>query len=498
MKTNALSLLALTGALFLMTACANEETNSKQEQAQKPDTKGLTAFVVNNGATRTTADYDGSGLNFYWTEGDRLWVNNGTLIQDNSNNITDLLTPNPKRSDAVKRAATARFYFSGTYTAPSYPVRYTGKNSTVGDKVIIKDQQTQALPNDAAHIGEDGDCGTGTAINSGGGYNFTLDHKASYLTLLPYSTINFSTAVKLTQVKITADEALSGQFNFDDSGIDLGSRPAPTPANRSITLTLSGGGTNGFVIPVAAAKETNSPIMVLPPGTYNNVSIEYTLYDQFTTKTETIKKEYATLTFVPGKNKKISTNLQMRSYITPMGYWREFVGPNTNQALWYIYRGDPHLDQTTIFAAKRSATSPANICLGGIWVKKAAKIPGFTGSNDPFGVNQIYYWETYRVDGYSGYLSNMNNGNLGSLTIGIPTNISDYYFIPSVFGYNVVDGVSIKSGDGIIRYWVGTRFYGHMVQGNVFAVDVPPAVPSATIGVGCGYSTNVLAYWQAQ
>ena len=497
MKTNTLSLLALTGALFLMTACANEETNSKQEQAQKPDTKGLTAFVVNNGATRTTADYDGSGLNFYWTEGDRLWVNNGTLIQDNSNNITDLLTPNPKRSDAVKRAATARFYFSGTYTAPSYPVRYTGKNSTVGDKVTIKSQQAQDLPNDAAHIGEDGDCGTGTAINSGGGYNFALDHKASYLTLLPYSTINFSTAVKLTQVKITADEALSGQFNFDDSGIDLGSRPTPTTTNRSITLTLSGGGTNGFVIPVAAAKETNSPIMVLPPGTYNNVSIEYTLYDQFTTKTETIKKEYATLTFVPGKNKKISTNLQMRSYITPMGYWREFVGPNTNQALWYIHRGDPHLDQTTIFAAKRSATSPANICLGGVWVKKAAKIPGFTGSTDHTGTNQIYYKEAYRLEGFSGYTTNVGNHAI-SLPSGIPANISDYYFIPSVFGSQVADGVSIKSGDGALRYWMGTRFYGHNVQGNVFAVDVPPAVPSANIGIGCNYNNNILAYWQAQ
>ena len=110
MKTNALSLLALTGALFLMAACANEETNSKQEPEQKPDAKGLTAFVVDNGATRTTADYDGSGLNFYWTEGDRLWLkNNGTLVQDTKNDIDKLLAPNPTMPTAVKRTATARF-----------------------------------------------------------------------------------------------------------------------------------------------------------------------------------------------------------------------------------------------------------------------------------------------------------------------------------------------------------------------------------------------------
>ena len=105
MKTNALSLLALTGALFLMAACASEETNSKQEQAQKPDTKGLTAFTVDGGATRTTAEYDGSGLNFYWTQGDHLWVNNGTLIQDNSNNISAMLVRNLTTPGGVYRAS---------------------------------------------------------------------------------------------------------------------------------------------------------------------------------------------------------------------------------------------------------------------------------------------------------------------------------------------------------------------------------------------------------
>ena len=478
MKTNALSLLTLTGALFLMAACASEETNSKQEQAQKPDTKGLTAFTVDGGATRTTAEYDGSGLNFYWTEGDRLWVNNGTLIQDNSNNISTMLTPNPTTPTGVKRAATARFYFAGTYTAPSYPVRYTGKGSTVGNKVTIKAQQSQALPNDAAHISTDGDCGTGTAINSGGGYNFTLDHKASYLTLLPYSTINFATAVKLTQVKITADEALSGQFNFDDSGIDLGSRPTPTPANRSITLTLAGGGTNGFTLPVAATPNTNAAVVVLPPGTYNNVTIEYTLYDQSTTKTATIKKEYATLIFTPGKNKKVSTNLQMKTYITPIGRHND-TGPNRNQAMWYINRGDPHLDQTTIFAAKRSATLPASICLGGVWIKKHAKIPGFSAGIAPNGID---------------YSNTPVNGYLINLPTGIPININDYFFLPSVFPNSSESG--IQTADGGLRYWMSDQLNSTYKQ--VFAVDVPPSVPSANIGIGVNWVTTAIAYFRIQ
>ena len=425
MKTNALSLLALTGALFLMAACASEETNNNQEQAQKPDTKGLTAFTVDGGATRTTAEYDGSGLNFYWTEGDRLWVNNGTLIQDNSNNISAMLTPNPTTPTGVKRAATARFYFAGTYTAPTYPVRYTGKGSTVGDKVTIKAQQSQALPNDAAHISADGDCGTGTAINSGGGYNFTLDHKASYLTLLPYSTVNFATTVKLTQVKITADEALSGQFNFDDSGIDLGSRPTPTSANRSITLTLAGGGTNGFTLPVAATPNTNAAVVVLPPGTYNNVSIEYTLYDQSSTRTVTIKKEYATLAFTPGKNKKVSTNLQIMERIIPIS-WDLSKGPcvRTNECMWYIWKGDPHWDMTTVCAVKVAAASQANIYVGGVWLKKATKIPGFSSSIAPDGKN-------YNSGGHAPIFHVSY-----SIPTGVPVNTGDYFFLPIIDIYD--------------------------------------------------------------
>ena len=462
MKTNALSLLALTGALFLMTACASEETNNKQEQAQKPDTKGLTAFTVDGGATRTTAEYDGSGLNFYWTEGDRLWVNNGTLIQDNSNNISAMLTPNPTTPTGVKRAAMARFYFAGTYTAPSYPVRYTGKGSTAGNKVTIKAQQSQALPNDAAHISTDGDCGTGTAINSGGGYNFTLDHKASYLTLLPYSTINFATAVKLTQVKITADEALSGQFNFDDSGIDLGSRPAPTPANRSITLTLAGGGTNGFTLPVAATPNTNAAVVVLPPGTYNNVAIEYTLYDQFTTRTTTIKKEYTTLAFTPGKNKKVSTNLQMMERIFPLTTedGKGWYGARTNACLWYMIKGDPRLDMTTLCAYKRSATSQANIYIGGVWLKKAANIPGFTAWQAPDGGN------------YNGGLHGPIYGVFYPLSTGTPANTDDYFFLPSMINNGAW-------GNGFLRYWIDDDI--NYSWGLVFAVDPTPS-PQVCIG----------------
>ena len=95
MKTNTLFLLALSGVLFF-TACASEDT-AKQEPTQEPGIEGLTAFVVEDSdtKTRTTAEYDGSGINFYWTAGDRLWVNNVTLTRDVRNTINNHLENHP-------------------------------------------------------------------------------------------------------------------------------------------------------------------------------------------------------------------------------------------------------------------------------------------------------------------------------------------------------------------------------------------------------------------
>jgi len=427
MKTNALSLLALTSALFLMAACASEETNNNQEQAQKPDTKGLTAFTVDGGATRTTAEYDGSGLNFYWTEGDHLWVNNGTLIQDNSNNISAMLVRNLTTPGGVYRATTAKFYFAGTYTAPSYPVRYTGKGSTVGDKVTIKAQQSQTIPNDASHIGESGDCGTGTAIYSGTGYNFTLDHKASYVTFMPYSTQTWAQNQNARVLKIRvstghSSDALAGTFNFADDGTL--SNPAST--SNSIELSL-----NYFPVPNTSTVINKAATMVVNPGTYNNVSIEYTLYDPSTRITGTITKTYPNMTFTAGKNKKVHTNLQVKEYSG--GYprlWDETVAagcPNVNEACWYAMKGNPHWDATTLW------TMNNHLYVRGMWFKKKANISGFTNSN--------YGGTDYRTTQMPNPFTSTTNNVVAQ---GKPSNPDDYFFLPACgyyynYGWTLLD-----------------------------------------------------------
>lgn len=481
MKTNILLILAFMG-LITFESCNNQDSaNDKIPEVEKQAQTEFSVLDNTLQSTRTSGEYTGTGIKFYWTEKDKLWIYNsgGTPELDSSfsSNIAKAVASLPK-----KRIATADFYFEKHYEGSSYPVRYTGANSTAGDKVTFADKQNQAVTNDASHIGISGDCGTAIATKMAKNkYKLTLDHKAAYLTFMPYSSIVFANSVKVTQIKVTADKAISGQFDFNDNGIDLNSRPATTTENRTITLTLAGGGTDGFILPSSPAKEYNAAIMVLPPGDYATVDVEYTLYDQATTMGTTIKKQYTNLTLNVGKNKKVSTDIQMRVHQMSESTWPGWVSPNINEALWYVQRGDVHLD-TTVYARRCPYYySPANIFLRGIWIKKKAYISGYNASTAPDGTNQVKYYNTGILTGYASHI----NGYAFNIPIGDYSGNSAYYFLP----YTSATG---------LRYWIGTRFYGNGVQGQVLASDYNPTVKIGNIGIGCNYSTVTMGYWPVQ
>ena len=122
MKINKFTSLFATCLLLGLTACSNDNVSDADSGngAENKDLTGKTSFSITSEAkTRTSGVYDGSGVDFYWTTNDNIWVNSGsatspTLTASSSNNITSTT------------AASAKFYFDGTYTAASYPVRYTG------------------------------------------------------------------------------------------------------------------------------------------------------------------------------------------------------------------------------------------------------------------------------------------------------------------------------------------------------------------------------------
>ena len=481
MKINKFTSLFATCLLMGLTACSNDNVSDadSSNSAENKDLTGKTSFSITSEAkTRTSGVYDGSGVDFYWTTNDNIWVNSGsatspTLTASSSNNITST-------------TASAKFYFDGTYTAESYPVRYTGNANTSGNTVTIATSQNQDEANNATQLGTVGDCGVGTATRqTDGSYKFTLSHKASYITFMPYyskEALDASAVVTQIEVKAANDEKLAGTFNFSDSGLGTANS-----SSNSVTLTLNGtSSTTGFPIPTTATASKNAAIMVVAPGTYSTFKVTYSLYDSVTGTKSTISYTYSGITCTAGKNQKISTDLGMATYTSRKdkyymwdavnNYWKGYEtsqpllndAENANYAkssadsrwyntaftkevqikainsckdaptfeglTWYISAGSPQLDNKTLWVFAN------HLYKGGIWLKKQSKISHFSSEENYPGTNT---W----VSGKDIKFTVSNFGKPES------TVRSDYFYLPALGQYK--DGKLIDLGvKGY--YWAST------------------------------------------
>ena len=507
MKINKFTSLFATCLLMGLTACSNDNLSDADpnNSAKDKDLTGKTSFSITSEAkTRTSGVYD-SGVKFYWTTKDNIWVNSGTttsptLTASSSNNITST-------------TASAKFYFDGTYTAASYPVRYTGKASTSGNTVTIATSQNQDEANNATQLGTVGDCGVGTATRqTDGSYKFTLSHKASYITFMPYYSkeqLDASAVVTQIEVKAANGEKLAGTFNFSDSGLG-----AAKSSSNSVTLTLNGASsTPGFPIPTTATASKNAAIMVVAPGTYSTFKVTYTLYDSVTGTESTISYTYRNIKCNAGKNQKISTDLGMATYTScksnyymwdaKSNYWNGYESsqPLLNDAVstdyatssadarwyntaftkdvqikainsckdeptfegltWYISAGSPQLDNKTLWVFAK------HLYVGGIWLKKQSEISHFSSTESYTGTAT---W----VSGKDIKFTVSNFGKPAS------SERSSYFYLPALGQYK--DGKLIDLGvKGY--YWASTpnpvndgdrsQPYGKVISANClrFATD---------------------------
>ena len=506
MKINKFTSLFATCLLMGLTACSNDNISDADSgnSAKDKDLTGKTSFSITSEAkTRTSGVYD-SGVNFYWTTNDNIWVKSGsTLTASSSNNITSTT------------AASAKFYFDGTYTAASYPVRYTGNASSSGNTVTIATSQNQDEANNATQLGTVGDCGVGTATRqTDGSYKFTLSHEASYITFMPYySKEELAASAVVTQINVTVanGEKLAGKFNFSDNG--LGTAISSSSSN-SVTLTLNGtSSTTGFPIPKAATASKNAAIMVVAPGTYSTFKVTYSLYDSVTGTKSTISYTYSGKTCTAGKNQKISTDLGMATYTSRKNkyymwdavnnYWdghensqpllnkaadtnyakssadsrwyntaftKEVQTPAMNsckdaptfEALtWYIGGGSPKLDDKTLWVFAN------HLYAGGIWLKKKSEISHFSSTESYTGTAT---W-------VSGKDIKFTVSNFGKPEASVR---SSYFYLPALGQYvdGKLTGLGVKG-----YYWASTpnpvndgdrsQPYGKVISANClrFATD---------------------------
>ena len=507
MKINKFTSLFATCLLLGLTACSNDNVSDADSGngAENKDLTGKTSFSITSEAkTRTSGVYD-SGVNFYWTTNDNIWVNSGsTLTASSSNNITST-------------TASAKFYFDGTYTAASYPVRYTGNASTSGNTVTIATSQNQDVANNATQLGTVGDCGVGTATRqTDGSYEFTLSHKASYITFMPYyskEALDASAVVTQINVTVANGESLAGTFNFSDSG--LGAANSSSSSN-SVTLTLNGtSSTTGFPIPTTATAAKNAAIMVVAPGTYSTFKVTYTLYDSVTGTNSTISYTYSGIKCIAGKNQIIKTDLGMAAYTSRKNkyymwdavsnYWDGHANSqpllnnavNTNYATssgdsrwynttftdkvqtkainsckdaptfealtWYIKAGSPQLDNKTLWVFAN------HLYVGGIWLKKHSKISGFSSEENCPGTDK---WELGKDIEFTVAISGKPESSVRS----------DYFYLPALGQYK--DGKLTDLGKKGY-YWASTpnpvnngsrdAGYGKVISANClrFGIDTP-------------------------
>ena len=499
MKINKFTSLFATCLLLGLTACSNDNVSDADSGngAENKDLTGKTSFSITSEAkTRTSGVYD-SGVNFYWTTNDNIWVKSGsTLTASSSNNITSTT------------AASAKFYFDGTYTAASYPVRYTGNASSSGNTVTIATSQNQDEANNATQLGTVGDCGVGTATRqTDGSYKFTLSHKASYITFMPYyskEALDASAVVTQIEVKAANDEKLAGTFNFSDNG--LGTAISSSSSN-SVTLTLNGtSSTTGFPIPKAADASKNAAIMVVAPGTYSTFKVTYTLYDSVTRTNSTISYTYSGIKCNAGKNQIIKTDLGMVAYTSRKNkyymwdavnnYWDGHANSqpllndaeNANYATssadarwyntaftykvqtkainsckdeptfealtWYIKAGSPQLDKKTLWVFAN------HLYVGGIWLKKQSKISHFSSEENCPGTDK---WELGNDIKFTVAISGKPEASVRS----------SYFYLPALGQYKYGKLIDLgKKG----YYWASTpnpvnngpesAGYGNVISAN--------------------------------
>ncbi|WP_311417760.1 hypothetical protein [Hoylesella nanceiensis] len=320
-----------TIAMASFTACSQDLTE-EQKKNIKENPKHLTEFFATNSAkTRTGAKYVTipsvlDGLLFYWNSGDQIWIdknNDGVYVKNDGSDI-----------QSGSKLEDANFFFNDQLNATSYKVRYTGNNSSAANEVTFAETQIQTAPNDASNIGKYGDCGVAVATKNGQGkYQFTLQHKAAYLVLSPYSTYGFASSVGVVAVYVTANKPISGKFAFDDNGVG----EAKTGAKNTIAwfykqellgrehISSSNSNfrdpQNMLPLPTAADVTQNGIIITMPAGTYEDLTIEYGLIDIATGGYGYYKQTFKNKTLVAGENRVLSRDIKLDTEFDPNEYY---------------------------------------------------------------------------------------------------------------------------------------------------------------------------------
>lgn len=283
-------MLCACTALYTV-GCSSDEGMDGKEDGNCRSTTGQAVTFTNKAetaTTRTAISYTkGNAANVLWSAGDKIWV------EDNTNNFVQSLAGVFSADMKV-----GKFSVTGTFPATTQ-VHYTGGASAT--TVTIANNQTQAAANDFAHAGAVGDCAVGTASGSAtAGYQFTLNHKAAYLCLLPRSENSLIRGFVIQDVTVIADNDIAGDFSLSASG--LSATPSAN-GSKSIKVTVP-----NLPLTNATSPATNAIYVVMAPQT-TALNIVYHLYNPALNFSGTITKNIPVQAYAPGTIRDITSKL---------------------------------------------------------------------------------------------------------------------------------------------------------------------------------------------
>ena len=418
------------------TACSSEVEIDDNNGGGKSTAQTIFSSTDDD-ATRTSID---NKALFYWEKGDKIWIDTGTGFEPSSQ--SDITTA---------KQARAKFVVDGNFIGNSYKVLYTGytnndTTTTSYSTVTIAHQQTQKVWNDGSHLGTSGDCGTATAHKKPGGYQFSLEHKASYLIIYPYIDPSLSDSYTLEKIDIYADnDVIAGRYNFNFN-TGLAATPINGTGKSQITLNC---GTSGFQLSndvPDVTSTTNIPrhlFVVLAPGMHQ-LTLKYTVKNT-TTNTEVVFwKDLSDTNYEPngvypyihvlkdqginvGTYYEANTKYQWGTTVQPYAqspniysksleeYTEDFWGttvPSWEEIVVYT-RNRPYWDNSTEWDYVRYNGTTEHR-RGGAWIKKAAyTVAPYTGSSMNVPIigrpaenvrNQYFFLPAFQaINGVNGY-----------------------------------------------------------------------------------------------
>ena len=505
----------LVAGLLLTASCANDDAvQQKDTNTDNGNDKNLTSFVTGAEPTsRTSMDY-ASG-NFYWEEGDHIYVQDDDNVWQKSSNAPTAKT------DHFKFMVPGKFK-----NHTSYKVYYPGKTGNK-DQVTIPAAQTQTAPNTTAHFGVSGDCGIAdaTGTKGRGPFNFMLDHQAAILVFQPYTSNTILKNCYLTKVEVTSDNDIAATYTLDPTNGLTGTGTGKQIVLTTKSSTYGSANYNGFPLNTTSANvTTNGAYMLIKPGTHI-LKIRYWVKDVATNVEGTITKNLSSFNYAKNTYYDMAANLDVKDYdgdhyymwdakkqywdgwewtknlpdgqptlntnssnnypqsnSDPRYYNNSYSGfgvrndaqttlfktlPNVNEMVWYAQKGSPRKDGDELW------TTMGHLHKGGIWFKKKASISGFDTNLAPDG----YDW---RVNGNgSGWsvsqtLPSASEANqffylpaLGRYYFGQLDNVGDngYFWSSSAYPFSQSNafGLSFFGGNVYVDHYA-SRTYGYRAQ----------------------------------